>query len=73
MEHTEGDAFSQAMRSGNYAGQTGTLYVSEESCGFCVSGISAVARQMGLSELAIIDPEGYFGVYTPETGLVLKR
>jgi RHS repeat-associated protein len=75
VEHAEGDVFSQAMRGGNYTGQTGTLYVSRDigPCGFCVSGISTSARSMGLSELTIFYPGGVFGVYTPATGLVLWK
>jgi RHS repeat-associated protein len=71
VEHAEGDAFSQAMTAGSdFSGESGTLYVTQAPCGFCVSGISAAARQMGLSELNIVTPEGPFGTYTPETGLV---
>jgi hypothetical protein len=75
VEHAEGDVFSQAMRSGNYAGQTGTLYVSSDTgpCRWCVSGISASARLMGISELTVFYPGGVFGVYTPETGFVRWR
>jgi len=71
VKHAEGDAFSEAVQSGiNYQDQSGTLYVSENPCGICVTNISAVARQMGLSELTIETPGGFFGRYTPETGLV---
>jgi len=70
VEHAEGDAFSQAVNSGaDYSGASGTLSVTQEPCGFCVSSISAVARSMGLSYLRIETPEGLFGEYTPETGL----
>lgn len=71
MQHAEGDAFSQALGTGtDYAGQSGTLYVTRAPCGFCVSSISATARSMGLSNLTIVTPDGVFGVYTPETGLI---
>ncbi len=79
VQHAEGDAFSQALRSGtNYEGESGTLYVSRlvgrGPCRLtCVPGISTVARQMGLSELTVLTPEGLFGTYTPETGLVLAK
>jgi tRNA(Arg) A34 adenosine deaminase TadA len=70
VEHAEGDAFSQAVNSGaDYSGASGTLSVTQEPCGFCVSSISAVARSMGLSYLRVETPEGLFGEYTPETGL----
>ena len=70
VQHAEGDAFSQAMSAGNYEGQSGTLYVTQPLCGFCVSSISASARSMGLSNLTISTPDGVFGTYTPATGLV---
>lgn len=60
-----------AVRSGeSFAGESGDLYVTRAPCGFCVSSISATARSLGLSRLTITTPEGVFGTYTPETGLV---
>ena len=73
VEHAEGDAFAQALQSGNHSGQSGTLYVTKAPCSFCASSISAVARSMGLSNLKIYTPNGLFGIYTPETGLVRVR
>ena len=71
VQHAEGDAFSQALSSGeDYAGQSGTLHVTQPPCSFCVSSISATARSMGLSSLTINTPDGVFGLYTPETGLI---
>lgn len=65
VQHAEGDALSQAMSSANYTGQSGSLYVTQAPCGFCVSGISATARQMGLRKLIVVTPTGVFGTYTP--------
>jgi hypothetical protein len=70
VEHAEGDAFSQAMSAGDFAGQSGTPYVTRAPCGFCVSSISATARSMELRRLTIMTPDEVYGVYTPETGLV---
>ncbi|MFN2525439.1 MAG: DNRLRE domain-containing protein [Actinomycetota bacterium] len=69
-QHAEGDAFAQALRAGDLSGQSAALYVTRAPCRFCVSSLSAVARSSGLSELSIFTPEGVFGIYTPETGLV---
>jgi hypothetical protein len=69
-QHAEGDAFSQAMRAGQFTGQSGTLYVTRPPWGFCVSSISATARSMGLRRLTIVTPNDVYGVDTPETGLV---
>jgi len=71
VQHAEGDAFSQALSNGeDFTGQSGTLYVTRAPCGFCVSSISATARSMGLSDLTIVTPDGVFGVYSPETGVI---
>jgi hypothetical protein len=71
VEHAEGDVFSKALSSGeDYAGQSGTLQVTQPPCSFCVASISTTARSMGLSRLTISTPDGVFGLYTPETGLV---
>ena len=75
VEHAEGDAFAQALRAGDISGQSGTMYVTRAAgpCGFCVASISAAARSSGLKELLIYTPKGFFGIYTPETGLVLEH
>ena len=74
VQHAEGDAFSRALTSGtNYEGDSATLYVSKLGGGgpcrlICRPSIPSVARQMGISDLTVITPEGLFGTWTPEAG-----
>jgi RHS repeat-associated protein len=79
VKHAEGDAFAQALRSGiNYEGRSGTLYVSKLDeppgpCAICRTNIPVVAREMGLSDLTVYTPEGYYGSWNPVTGWALAN
>jgi hypothetical protein len=66
VQHAEGDAFAQALRAGDLAGQSGTLYVTRAPCGFFVPSISATARSSGLSELTIVTPDVCSACTPPE-------
>ncbi|MBO0730412.1 MAG: hypothetical protein J2P57_14220, partial [Acidimicrobiaceae bacterium] len=73
VQHAEGDVFSQLINAGDYAGKSATLYVTDKPCGFCTSSISAAARSMGLTSVTIMTPQGVFGTYKPEAGLVREK
>jgi RHS repeat-associated protein len=70
--HAEGEAMLQGYYAGVRGGE-GTLWVSMNPCGFCVSDISGMARTMGFDRLTVWTPDGLFGVYTPATGLKLVK
>lgn len=68
VQHAEGDAMAGAydlMKSGDssFVGQRGTLYVTQDPCRFCVSGIGTTARLLRLAELNVEAPEGLFARY----------
>ena len=57
--HAEADAFQQAANDG-VAGGRATLYVDRALCSACGSngGVLGLARQLGLTEVKVITPQG---------------
>ncbi len=66
-KHAEGDAFGQANLAGIRSGEA-TLYVDRLPCSYCRSSFAGYAKQLDLSKLTVIGPNGYRGEYTINTG-----
>ncbi len=58
-KHAEADAFQQAADAGLRA-ESARLFVDAPLCGACLqeSGVASLARQLGISSLEVISPEG---------------
>ncbi len=61
--HAETDAFQQAANAGA-RGDTATLYVDRPLCDPCgrFGAVRSLARQLGLSELRIVTPQGTYPI-----------
>jgi hypothetical protein len=59
QSHAETDVFQQAAKAGISGGEA-TLYVDRKLCDACGQngGVRSLARQLGLSKLTVITPEG---------------
>jgi hypothetical protein len=57
--HAEADAFQQALNAGVKGGNA-TLYVDRALCAACGQngGVRSMARQLGLSQVTVITPQG---------------
>jgi hypothetical protein len=79
-EHAEGEAFLQALDSTtSFEGDPATLYLSKAEdvepvvCSWCQRAISTVAGRLGLSDLTVLTPDGFWGSWDPVSGWYIPK